>query len=113
MKLEQIKVSALGQAFHFHEYSEFRVPLRLKLDKFLVVIAGNGQGSPYLKSQFQDATGEVVPLICFLDDESELKAKTQRRVFEAVPLIEIEGLLFDWVIECGVTLSQCKLVQPV
>lgn len=112
MKLEQIKISALGQAFQFHEHPEFCEPLRVKLDKFLVVIAGNGEGSPYLKSEFRDSTGEIVPLICFLDDSSELRVKSQRSMIESEPFIEIEGQLFDWVVECGVTLLQCKLVQP-
>ena len=112
MKLEQIKISALGQAFHFHKHPEFREPLRIKLDKFLVVIAGNGEGSPYLKSEFQDAAGEVVPLVCFLDDASELRVKSQLATIESRPFVEIEGQLFDWVVECGVTLLQCKLVHP-
>lgn len=113
MKLEQLRISALGQVFHFHEHPEFREPLRVKLDKFRVVIAGNGEGSPYLKGEFRDSAGEIVPLICLLDDASELRVKSQLSMIESEPFVEIEGKLFDWVVECGVTLLQCKLVQPV
>lgn len=112
MKLEQLQISALGQAFHFHEHPEFREPLRVRLDKFLVVIAGNEEGSPYLKSEFRDSTGECVPLICFMDDSSERRVKSQCSRIESAPFVEVEGQLFDWVVECGVTLLQCKLVQP-
>ncbi|KAF0174695.1 MAG: hypothetical protein FD161_3526 [Limisphaerales bacterium] len=112
MKLEQLKFSALGPVFHFHEHPEFREPLRVKLDDFLIVIAGNGEGSPYLKGEFRDAAGEVFPLICFLDDASELRVKSQLSMIESRPFVEVEGQLFDWAVECGVTLLQCKLVQP-